>query len=84
MASGVSSTIISTPVAASRALMLRPSLPIIRPFTSSDSILNTETQLSTASSVPMRWIVLIIIFLAINQGKVIMKKQIKRMKMEKQ
>jgi len=54
IASGVSSTIISTPVAASRALMFRPSLPIIRPLTSSDSMLNTDTQLSTASSVPTR------------------------------
>ena len=54
MASGVSSTMISTPVAASIARMLRPSLPIIRPLTSSDSMLNTDTQLSIASSVPTR------------------------------
>ena len=64
IASGVSSTIISTPVADSIALILRPSLPIILPLTSSDSILKTETQLSIASSVPTLWIVLITIFLA--------------------
>ena len=60
----MSSTIISTPVADSIALMFRPSLPIILPFTSSDSILKTETQLSIASSVPTLWIVLITIFFA--------------------
>ena len=64
IASGVSSTIISTPVAASRARMLRPSRPMIRPFTSSDSRLNTDTQLSTASSVPIRCMVLMIILRA--------------------
>ena len=64
IASGVSSTIISTPVAASIALIFLPSRPIILPFTSSDSILNTETQFSTASSVPTLWMVLIIIYLA--------------------
>ena len=64
IASGVSSTIISTPVAASMALIFLPSRPIIRPLTSSLSRLNTETQFSTASSVPIRCIVLIIIFLA--------------------
>jgi len=57
MASGVSSTIISTPVAASKARIFRPSRPIIRPFTSSDSILNTETQFSTVCSTPTRWMV---------------------------
>jgi hypothetical protein len=40
------------PVAASSALMFRPSRPIILPLTSSDSMLNTDTQFSTASSVP--------------------------------
>ena len=64
MASGVSSTMISTPVAASKARMFRPSRPMMRPFTSSDSMLNTETQFSTASSVPMRCMVLMMIFLA--------------------
>ena len=64
IASGVSSTIISTPVAASKALIFLPSLPIILPLTSSDSMLKTETQLSIDSSVPILWIVLIIIFLA--------------------
>lgn len=38
MASGVSSTTISTPVAASKARMLRPSRPMMRPFTSSLSM----------------------------------------------
>ena len=52
IASGVSSTIISTPVALSIAFIFRPSLPIILPFISSDSILKTDTQLSIASSVP--------------------------------
>ena len=64
MASGVSSTIISTPVAASKARMFLPSRPIILPFTSSDSMLNTDTQFSTASSVPTRWIVLMMTFFA--------------------
>jgi len=64
IASGVSSTIISTPVALSIALIFLPSLPIIFPFRSSDSILKTETQLSIASSVPNLWIELITIFLA--------------------
>ena len=54
MASGVSSTIISTPVAASIARMFLPSLPMIRPFTSSESKLKTETQFSIDSSVPIR------------------------------
>ena len=54
IASGVSSTIISTPVAASKALMFLPSLPIILPLTSSDSRLNTDTQFSTACSTPTR------------------------------
>ena len=57
IASGVSSTIISTPVAASIARMFRPSLPIILPFTSSDSKLKTETQFSTACSTPTLCIV---------------------------
>ena len=64
IASGVSSTIISTPVALSIAFIFRPSLPIILPFISSDSILKTDTQLSIASSVPNLWIEVITIFLA--------------------
>ena len=64
IASGVSSTTISTPQAASRARMLRPSRPMIRPFTSSFSIWNTLTEFSTAVSVATRWIVWITIFLA--------------------
>ena len=55
---------ISTPVAASIALMLRPSLPIILPFTSSDSKLKTETQFSTACSTPTLCIVPKTTFLA--------------------
>jgi len=62
IASGVSSTMISTPVAASSALMFLPSLPIILPLTSSDSMLKTETQFSTASSVPTLCMVFMIIF----------------------
>ena len=64
IASGVSSTMISTPVAASIALIFLPSRPMILPFTSSDSMLKTDTQFSTASSVPTLWMVLMIIFLA--------------------
>ena len=56
IASGVSSTTISTPVAASSARMLRPSRPMIRPFISSDSIWNTVTEFSIAVSVATRWI----------------------------
>ena len=41
----------STPVADSIALILRPSLPIILPLTVSLSILKTETEFSIASSV---------------------------------
>ena len=64
MASGVSSTIKSTPVAASIARMLRPSLPIIWPFISSDSKLNTVTVFSIATSAAVRWIDCIIILRA--------------------
>src|SRR5574344_2159098 len=64
IASGVSSTTISTPVAASRARILRPSRPIIRPFTSSFSIWKTLTEFSIAVSVATRCIVWITIFLA--------------------
>ena len=64
IASGVSSTTISTPAAASKARILRPSRPMIRPFTSSLSIWNTDTLFSTAVSVATRWMVWITIFLA--------------------
>ncbi len=40
---GVSSTMISTPVARCSAWILRPSLPMIRPFISSSATLTTET-----------------------------------------
>ncbi len=45
-ASGVSSTIRSTPVAASRARMLRPSRPMMRPFISSLGSITTDTVVS--------------------------------------
>ena len=64
MASGVSSTTISTPVAASKALILRPSRPMIRPLTSSLSIWNTVTLFSIAVSVATRWIVWMTILFA--------------------
>ena len=48
--SKLSSTINSTPVAASKALMFLPSRPIILPFNSSLSILKTETAFSIACS----------------------------------
>lgn len=64
IASGVSSTTISTPVAASKARMLRPSRPMMRPFISSDSIWNTVTEFSIAVSVATRWIDWITIRLA--------------------
>jgi hypothetical protein len=43
MTSGVSSTIRSTPVACSRARMLRPSRPMMRPFMSSLGSGTTDT-----------------------------------------
>ena len=49
-ASGVSSMIRSMPVAASRARMLRPSRPIMRPFISSDGSGTTETVRSATYS----------------------------------
>ena len=64
MASGVSSTTISTPVTASRARMFRPSRPMIRPFTSSLSIWKTLTEFSIAVSVATRCMVLMTIFFA--------------------
>ena len=64
IASGVSSTTISTPVAASRALMFLPSRPMIRPLISSLSILNTVTAFSIAVSDAVLWMVLITILLA--------------------
>ena len=45
-ASGVSSIISSTPVRVSRVLMLRPSLPIIRPFISSLGSCTTDIVVS--------------------------------------
>ena len=57
MVSGVSSINISTPVAASKALIFLPSRPMIRPFTSSDSNGNAVTVLSMANSAAVRWMV---------------------------
>ena len=54
IASGVSSTITSTPVAASKARIFRPSRPITFPLISSPSILNTDTQFSIACSAAVR------------------------------
>ncbi len=55
IASGVSSMIRSTPVAASRARMLRPSRPMMRPFRSSEGSSTTETVASTTVSDASRW-----------------------------
>ena len=56
-ASGVSSIIRSTPVACSSALILRPSLPIRRPFISSLGRGTTDTVVSTTTSEALRCIV---------------------------
>ena len=64
IASGVSSTIISIPVAASKARIFRPSRPITRPLISSLSMLNIDTVFSIALSVAVRWMVWITTFLA--------------------
>ncbi len=55
-ASGVSSIIMSTPVSVSSVLMLRPSLPIIRPFISSLGRLTELTVTSLLTSVASLWI----------------------------
>ena len=55
-ASGVSSTIRSTPVACSRALILRPSRPISRPFISSLGRETVVTVVSDTTSEAERWI----------------------------
>lgn len=64
IASGVSSTTISIPVAASNARMLRPSRPMIRPLISSDSTWKTAIEFSIAVSVATRWMDWITIFFA--------------------
>ena len=56
MASGVSSMMRSTPVAASSARMLRPSRPMMRPLRSSEGSSTTETVASTTVSEARRWI----------------------------
>ncbi len=57
-ASGVSSTMMSTPVAISKARMFRPSRPMIRPFMSSEGRSTTETVVSTTCSAADRWMAL--------------------------
>ena len=64
MASGVSSTMISTPVAASMARIFLPSRPMILPLMSSFSMLKTLTAFSIALSVATRWMLWITIFFA--------------------
>ena len=54
-ASGVSSTTTSTPAADSKARMLRPFLPMIRPFISSLGRGTTETVTSDTWSLATRW-----------------------------
>ena len=53
-ASGVSSTITSMPVACSKARILRPSRPMIRPFISSEGSCTTETVNCAVSSAAIR------------------------------
>ena len=54
-ASGVSSMIRLTPVTDSKARMLRPSRPMIRPFISSPGRCSTLTTLSAVCSLATRW-----------------------------
>ncbi len=63
-ASGVSSMIRSTPVAASMARMLRPSRPMMRPFMSSLGRCTTETVRSATNSPARRSMAIETIFLA--------------------
>ena len=63
-APGVSSIIRSMPVAVSRALMLRPSLPIILPFISSSGSRTTVTVFSATWSAAHRWIAWLMMSLA--------------------
>ena len=57
-ASGVSSTMTSTPVAASNARMLRPSRPITLPFMSSDASGTAATVCSMVAVAASRWMAL--------------------------
>ena len=63
-ASGVSSMIRLTPVVASKARMLRPSRPMIRPFMSSLGRANTETVDSAVCSEATRWMAIVTILRA--------------------
>ena len=54
-ASGVSSTTRLTPVTDSKARMLRPSRPMMRPFISSEGRCSTLTTLSAVCSLATRW-----------------------------
>ena len=58
-ASGVSSMMMLTPVAASNARMLRPSRPMIRPFMSSLGRAKTLTVDSAVCSEATRWIAIV-------------------------
>ncbi|MNT76283.1 hypothetical protein D3C72_2152720 [compost metagenome] len=51
----------SMPVALSRARMLRPSRPMIRPFMSSEGRVTTETVPSTQWSTAQRWMAVVTI-----------------------
>ena len=54
-ASGVSSTMMFTPVTASKDRMLRPSRPMMRPFMSSEGSGTTDTVVSVTTSEARRW-----------------------------
>jgi hypothetical protein len=58
-ASGVSSMMMFTPVVASKARMLRPSRPMIRPFMSSLGNAKTLTVDSAVCSEATRWIAIV-------------------------
>ena len=64
-ASGVSSTIISTPVNCSKARIFRPSRPIIRPFSSSPGRFTVETVISATYSLAQRCTARLIILRAV-------------------
>ena len=63
-ASGVSSTMRFTPVVASKARMLRPSRPMMRPFMSSLGSANTDTVDSAVCSDATRWMAIVTILRA--------------------
>ncbi len=67
-ASGVSSTIKSTPVSVSNVLIFRPSRPMIRPFISSDGRLTTLTTTSDVNSTLQRCIAVAMISCALRSA----------------